>query len=110
MAILPKFIWNLTSIILRSKRNAWLSLVTIRYDSYFLGQVVINCALVKGMRYNRATATFHQWRDTRQVYGLNFANGTDAITFGNAVQEALEGTGQRMLYWWTMDMNALQNL
>lgn len=54
-------------------------------------EVVINCALVKGMRYNRATGTFHQWRDVRQVYGINFANGEDATQFGDAVQEALDG-------------------
>eukprot|EP00800_Vazella_pourtalesii_P001290 TRINITY_DN11114_c0_g1_i2.p1 TRINITY_DN11114_c0_g1~~TRINITY_DN11114_c0_g1_i2.p1 ORF type:complete len:486 (-),score=154.98 TRINITY_DN11114_c0_g1_i2:337-1794(-) len=58
-------------------------------------EVVINCALVKGMRYNRATETFHQWRDTRQVYGLNFANVSDAVSFGDSVQEALEGDNKR---------------
>ena len=56
---------------------------------------MINCALVKGMRYNRATETFHQWRDTRQVYGLNFANVSDAVSFGDSVQEALEGDNKR---------------
>ena len=60
--------------------------------------MVINCALVKGMRYNRATETFHQWRDTRQVYGLNFANVSDAVTFGDAVHEALEGGNKRMCF------------
>ena len=59
---------------------------------------MINCALVKGMRYNRATETFHQWRDTRQVYGLNFANVSDAVTFGDAVQEALEGGNKRTCF------------
>ena len=37
-------------------------------------QVVINCALSKGLRYHVATERFHQWRDQRQVYGLNFAS------------------------------------
>ncbi|KAI6659056.1 putative homer protein-like 2 isoform X2 [Oopsacas minuta] len=59
-------------------------------------EVVINCALFKGMRYNRATDTFHQWRDTRQVYGLNFANLNDAISFGDTVQEALDGSNKRL--------------
>ena len=30
-------------------------------------EVVINCAILKGLKYNQATATFHQWRDNRQV-------------------------------------------
>ena len=53
-------------------------------------QVVINCALAKGLKYNEATPTFHQWRDQRQVYGLNFPSKEDAQTFGQAVSAALE--------------------
>ncbi|CAB1330577.1 unnamed protein product [Coregonus sp. 'balchen'] len=30
-------------------------------------QVVINYSIVKGLKYNQATPTFHQWRDARQV-------------------------------------------
>ncbi|TMS12407.1 Protein enabled-like protein [Larimichthys crocea] len=41
-------------------------------------QVVINCAIPKGLKYNQATQTFHQWRDARQVYGLNFGSKEDA--------------------------------
>lgn len=52
--------------------------------------VVINCALAKGLKYNEATPTFHQWRDQRQVYGLNFPSKEDAQTFGQAVSAALE--------------------
>src|SRR5579872_3626967 len=35
-------------------------------------EVVINCSILKSLKYNQATPTFHQWRDNRQVYGLNF--------------------------------------
>jgi len=52
--------------------------------------VVINCALAKGLKYNEATPTFHQWRDQRQVYGLNFPSKEDAQVFGQAVTSALE--------------------
>ena len=52
--------------------------------------MVINCALVKGLIYNEATPTFHQWRDQRQVYGLNFQSKEDAQIFGRAVNAALE--------------------
>ncbi|XP_031563825.1 protein enabled homolog isoform X2 [Actinia tenebrosa] len=51
--------------------------------------VVINCALARGLKYNEATPTFHQWRDQRQVYGLNFQSRDDAEMFGQAVREAL---------------------
>lgn len=30
-------------------------------------EVVINCSILKGLKYNQATPTFHQWRDNRQV-------------------------------------------
>ncbi|KAG8449238.1 hypothetical protein GDO86_016056 [Hymenochirus boettgeri] len=52
-------------------------------------QVVINYSLMKGLKYNQATPTFHQWRDARQVYGLNFASKEEATTFSNAMMFAL---------------------
>ncbi|CAM4508415.1 unnamed protein product [Leuciscus chuanchicus] len=51
--------------------------------------VVINYSIVKGLKYNQATPTFHQWRDARQVYGLNFASKEEANTFSNAMLFAL---------------------
>jgi len=53
-------------------------------------QVVINCAILKNLKYNQATPTFHQWRDSRHVYGLNFANRDDSETFANAMMTALD--------------------
>ncbi|XP_043930969.1 ena/VASP-like protein isoform X3 [Protopterus annectens] len=52
-------------------------------------QVVINYSIAKGLKYNQATPTFHQWRDARQVYGLNFASKEEATTFSNAMLYAL---------------------
>lgn len=54
-----------------------------------LWKVVINYSIVKGLKYNQATPTFHQWRDARQVYGLNFASKEEATTFSNAMLFAL---------------------
>ncbi|XP_042221690.1 protein enabled-like isoform X2 [Homarus americanus] len=53
-------------------------------------EVVINCAILKGLKYNQATVTFHQWRDNRQVYGLNFSSKDDADAFAHAMLKALE--------------------
>ncbi|XP_063239791.1 protein enabled isoform X2 [Bacillus rossius redtenbacheri] len=53
-------------------------------------EVVINCAILKGLKYNQATATFHQWRDNKQVYGLNFSSKDDADSFARAMLQALE--------------------
>ncbi|KAJ3607052.1 hypothetical protein NHX12_026567 [Muraenolepis orangiensis] len=52
-------------------------------------RVVINYSIVKGLKYNQATPTFHQWRDARQVYGLNFASKEEASTFSTAMLFAL---------------------
>ncbi|XP_071832826.1 uncharacterized protein [Apostichopus japonicus] len=52
--------------------------------------VVINSAILKGLKYNQATPTFHQWRDSRQVYGLNFHSPEDAENFSSAMLSALE--------------------
>ncbi|XP_051730273.1 enah/Vasp-like b isoform X1 [Ctenopharyngodon idella] len=58
-------------------------------------QVVINYSIVKGLKYNQATPTFHQWRDARQVYGLNFASKEEATTFSNAMLFALNVLGSQ---------------
>jgi len=57
---------------------------------WFVFQVVINCAILKGLKYNQATPTFHQWRDNRQVYGLNFGSKEEADSFAQAMFTALE--------------------
>ncbi|MCI4379343.1 hypothetical protein PGIGA_G00226930 [Pangasianodon gigas] len=56
-------------------------------------QVVMNCPIVKGLKYNQATANFHQWRDARQVWGLNFGSKEDAALFANGMMHALEVLG-----------------
>lgn len=53
-------------------------------------EVVINCSILKGLKYNQATATFHQWRDSKNVYGLNFSSQNDAEAFARAMMHALE--------------------
>eukprot|EP00111_Clytia_hemisphaerica_P005118 TCONS_00014740-protein len=52
--------------------------------------VVLNCGIGKNLRYNKATPTFHQWRDQRQVYGLNFQSADDAVVFSEAVMAAVD--------------------
>lgn len=53
-------------------------------------QVVINSSILKGLKYNQATPTFHQWRDSRHVYGLNFQSASDADDFATAMMGALD--------------------
>lgn len=53
-------------------------------------EVVINCSILKGLKYNQATPTFHQWRDSKFVYGLNFSSQQDAEAFARAMLHALE--------------------
>lgn len=51
---------------------------------------MINCPIIKGMKYNQATPNFHQWRDPKQVWGLNFGSKEDAALFANTMTHALE--------------------
>ena len=53
-------------------------------------EIVINCAILRGLKYNQATGTFHQWRDNKQVYGLNFSSKDDADAFAKAMLQALD--------------------
>lgn len=52
------------------------------------------------MKYNQATPNFHQWRDVKQVWGLNFGSKDDAALFASSMMHALEvlsapaGTGK----------------
>lgn len=59
--------------------------------------MVINCAIVRGIKYNQATPSFHQWRDARQVWGLNFGSKEDAAQFAAAMASALEALEGA---WW----------
>ncbi|EDV98494.1 protein enabled isoform X2 [Drosophila grimshawi] len=60
-------------------------------------EVVINCSILKGLKYNQATATFHQWRDSKYVYGLNFSSQSDAENFARAMMHALEVLSGRVV-------------
>lgn len=60
--------------------------------------MVINCAILKGLKYNQATATFHQWRDNKQVYGLNFSSKEDADLFARAMFHSLEVSNENHFY------------
>jgi len=59
-------------------------------------QVVINCAILKGLKYNQATPTFHQWRDNRQVYGLNFSSKEEADAFALTMIKVLDVLNQNI--------------
>lgn len=75
--------WEESSAIINLSQN----LITFTFCPPL--KVVINYSIVKGLKYNQATPTFHQWRDARQVYGLNFASKEEATTFSNAMLFAL---------------------
>lgn len=53
-------------------------------------EVVINCSIMKGLKYNQATQTFHQWRHNCQVYGLNFSSKEDADGFAEQMLKVLD--------------------
>ncbi|CAF0961533.1 unnamed protein product [Adineta ricciae] len=53
-------------------------------------EVVLNHSITKGIKYNQATPTFHQWRDQSCVYGLNFSSKLDAQEFGSTMMKILE--------------------
>ena len=36
-------------------------------------QLTLHCTVLPGLRYNQATPTFHQLRESGQVFGLHFA-------------------------------------
>ena len=71
-------------------------------------QVVINCAILKGFKYNQATPTFHQWRDSRQVYGLNFGSKEEAESFAQAMFAALDVLGSKIQHCFYNNSNNIK--
>uniref|UniRef100_A0A674HH15 WH1 domain-containing protein n=1 Tax=Taeniopygia guttata TaxID=59729 RepID=A0A674HH15_TAEGU len=59
-------------------------------------QVVLDCALGRGLRYSQTTPQFHQWRQGRRVWGLSFAAPPEAARFAGAVLRALRGGDGRV--------------
>ena len=57
-------------------------------------QVVANCAINESFCYNKATTTFHQWRDIidDRVFGVKFANINDAQLFGETVDKIVDSS------------------
>jgi WH1 domain len=56
-------------------------------------EVILDSEIYKGLKYNKATPIFHQWRDiSRQVFGLKFESSEDAEGFSNAVLSVLDSS------------------
>lgn len=54
-------------------------------------QCLLNQQIFHKLKYQAATASFHQWRNEhRQVYGLNFSSDQDAVKFHASVMQAME--------------------
>ncbi|XP_076314296.1 protein enabled homolog isoform X2 [Tachypleus tridentatus] len=65
-------------------------------------EVVLNCAILKGLQYNQATPMFHQWRDNRHVHGLNCSSKDDACIFALPMLKALEAVDKNKEHKWRM--------
>jgi hypothetical protein len=50
-------------------------------------KVIINSVVTKDIQYSRASETFHQWSDSRLIYGLNFSSKEEAENFGKNFEE-----------------------
>jgi len=65
-------------------------------------EISINCPILRGLKYNQATPTFHQWRDNKQIYGLNFSTKDEASRFAASMMKALDvlnSWGQIKIPW-----------
>ncbi|XP_027194300.2 uncharacterized protein LOC113789015 [Dermatophagoides pteronyssinus] len=62
-----------------------------KLDNY---DVVANCSINESFCYNKATTTFHQWRDIidDKVYGVKFINMNDAQLFGETIDKIVDSS------------------
>ncbi|XP_023662891.1 sprouty-related, EVH1 domain-containing protein 3 isoform X2 [Paramormyrops kingsleyae] len=51
---------------------------------------VLECAVQKGLVYNKVNPIFHHWRVEDRKFGLTFQSPADAITFERGLQSAIE--------------------
>jgi len=67
--------------------NTWR---VVALDDKDPNKVVINSAIFKDLPYQRVSATFHQWTEPRNSYGLNFASQDDATLFADTMEQCVE--------------------
>ncbi|KTG07120.1 hypothetical protein cypCar_00000050, partial [Cyprinus carpio] len=51
---------------------------------------VLECAIQKGLVYNKVNPIFHHWRVEERKFGLTFQSPADAISFERGLQSVLE--------------------
>ncbi|XP_059362050.1 sprouty-related, EVH1 domain-containing protein 3 isoform X1 [Carassius carassius] len=51
---------------------------------------VLECAIQKGLVYNKVNPIFHHWRVEERKFGLTFQSPADAISFEKGLQSVLE--------------------
>lgn len=51
---------------------------------------MLECAVQKGLVYNKVNPIFHHWRVEDRKFGLTFQSPADAITFERGLQSAIE--------------------
>ena len=59
----------------------------------FLGlcvQPVLECAVQRGLVYNKVNPIFHHWRVDERKFGLTFQSPADAISFEKGLQAVLD--------------------
>lgn len=53
-------------------------------------EVVLNVAIHRSVKFNQSTPLFHQWKDAKQVYGLQYELKEEAEAFGGAMSQVIQ--------------------
>lgn len=59
-------------------------------DCYLCLQPVLECAVQRGLVYNKVNPIFHHWRVEDRKFGLTFQSPADAISFEKGLQTVLD--------------------
>lgn len=51
---------------------------------------MLECAIQKGLVYNKVNPIFHHWRVEERKFGLTFQSPADAISFERGLQSVLD--------------------
>lgn len=63
---------------------------SVWWDCCLCLQPVLECAVQRGLVYNKVNPIFHHWRVEDRKFGLTFQSPADAISFEKGLQAVLD--------------------
>ncbi len=84
--MLPDSLGSSGNLVVALMSGPWVTRISL----FFPVQPVLECAIQKGLVYNKVNPIFHHWRVEERKFGLTFQSPADAISFEKGLQSVLD--------------------